>query len=190
MTIQMPTYSEKVLNQFAQKEWGKVQAFLRKQYSLPDDDCDDIFQESFIILMKNAKDGKLRDMTSSLSTYFLGICRNKARELLRSKKHGVNIDDDYTLDALSDVKDEKVNSLLTLDPAKSLIEQKEALARQIVHDLPKPCNELLWGFFRDNYSLQTLANMLSKTVGYVKVTKHRCQEKFRKRYSDLVKAIL
>ena len=190
MTIQMPTYSEKVLNQFAQKEWGKVQAFLKKQYSLPDDDCNDIFQESFIILLKNAKEGKLKDMTSSLSTYFLGICRNKAREVLRSKKHSVNIDDDYTFDAMSDVKDEKINNLLTLDSAKSLIEQKEALARQIVHDLPKPCNELLWGFFRDNYSLQTLATMLSKTVGYVKVTKHRCQEKFRKRYGDLVKALL
>lgn len=189
MTIQMPAYSEKVLNQFAQKEWGKVQAYLKKHFELSDEDCNDIFQESFIILMNNVKEGKLKDMTSSLSTYFLGICRNKAHEMLRSKKHGINIDDDYTLDVMNNVKDEKINDLLTLDPAKSLIEQKEALARQIVHDLPKPCNELLWGFFRDNYSLQTLADMLSKTVGYVKVTKHRCQEKFRKRYSVLVKAL-
>lgn len=187
MTVQIPTYSEKILNRFAEKEWGKVQAFLKKTYSLSEVDCEDIFQESFIILMKNVKEGKLSNMSSSLSTYFMGICRNKAREVLRGKSHGVSVGDDSTLDALNDIRDEKLQDLLTLDPNMSLIEQKEAITRQIVHDLPKPCNELLWGFFRDNYSLQALADMLNKTVGYVKVTKHRCQEKFRKRYGDLVK---
>lgn len=187
MTTEMPTYSEEVLNRFAKKEWGKVQAYLKKHYSLSDDDCDDIFQESFIILMNNAKEGKLENMTSSLPTYFIGICRNKAKEMLRARRHSADIGEDDKLDILGNIKDDKIDSLLTLDPEMSLVEQKEAITRQIVHDLPEPCNKLLWGFFRDNYSLQTLADMLSKTVGYVKVTKHRCQEKFRKRYGDLVK---
>lgn len=190
MTIQIPSYSEKVLNQFARKEWGKVIAYLKKQYSLPEEECEDIFQESFIILMKNVKEGKLDKMTSSLSTYFMGICRNKGHEAYRKSGNSeVRVDDDAKLDALNDVKDEKLTDLLTFDPDMSLIEQKEAIIRQIVHDLPKPCNELLWGFYRDNNSLKTLAAMLDKTVGYVKVTKHRCQEKFRKRYSDLVKSL-
>lgn len=188
MNIEIPTYSEKVLNKFAGKQWQKVLAYLRKHFALSEADCEDVFQESFIVLFDNNKDGKLKDMTSSLSTYFIAICRNKAFELLRSKGHDVKIDDESSLTILDGIKEEKADAiLLTFDTDKSLRENKEAIARQIVHDLPKPCNELLWGFFRDNYSLSTLADMLNKSVGYVKVTKHRCQEKFRKRWSDLAK---
>ena len=74
---------------------------------------------------------------------------------------------------LDEIKDDKLDSLIAMDPETSLIESKEAIARQIVRDLPQPCDDLLWGFFRDNYSLKTLADILGKTVGYVKVTKHR-----------------
>lgn len=69
---------------------------------------------------------------------------------------------------LDEIKDDKLDSLIAMDPETSLIESKEAIARQIVRDLPQPCDDLLWGFFRDNYSLKTLADILGKTVGYVK----------------------
>ena len=68
---------------------------------------------------------------------------------------------------LDEIKDDKLDSLIAMDPETSLIESKEAIARQIVRDLPQPCDDLLWGFFRDNYSLKTLADILGKTVGYV-----------------------
>lgn len=188
MTVQMPTYSERILNQFAEKENKKAVSYLRKAFSLSEDDCNDVFQDSFIILLNNVKTGKVKELTSSLSTYFISICCNKAHELLKSKQRRVTIDDEPTIDLLNGIKDDKVDDLIiSLDGKKSLIEAKEAIARQIVHDLPKPCNELLWGFFRDNYSLKTLADILDKSVGYVKVTKHRCQEKFRARWSDLTK---
>lgn len=184
----MPTYSEQVLSEFAKREWNKAKAYLMKQFpSLSEMECEDIFQESFVILFQNNRNGKLKNMTCSLSTYFLSICRNKAFEVLRSQNRNTNVNEDRVFDVLDSVKDDKLESLITLDPDISLIESKEAIARQIVRDLPRPCNELLWGFFRDDYSLKTLAGMLDKTVGYVKVTKHRCQEKFRKRWSDLAK---
>lgn len=188
MTVQMPTYSEKVLNQFAEKENKKAISYLRKTFSLSEDDCNDVFQESFIVLFNNVKNGKVKKLTSSLSTYFISICCNKAHELLKSQKRSVIVEDEPTIDLLNGIKDDNVEDILiVLDGKKSLIEAKEAVARQIVHDLPEPCNELLWGFFRDNYSLKTLADMLNKSVGYVKVTKHRCQEKFRTRWSELTK---
>ena len=190
MNLQIPTYSEKVLNQFACKQWPKVLAYLKKHFFISEADCEDVFQEAFIVLFNNNYNGKLKDMTSSLSTYFISICRNKAFELLRSKGHDVKVDGESSLDILNGIKEEKIDSLLlTFDSERSLRENKEAIARQIVHDLPQPCNDLLWGFFRDNYSIKTLADMLNKTVGYVKVTKHRCQEKFRKRWSDLAKSL-
>ena len=69
MTINIPTYSEKILNKFAEEQWEKALAFLQKQYSMPMEDCKDVFQESFIALYDNNKNGKLEGLNSSLSTY-------------------------------------------------------------------------------------------------------------------------
>lgn len=187
MTVQIPAYSERVLAEYAQKEWNKVHGYLKKHFGLSDEDCDDVFQESFIVLFNNNREGKMKDMGDSLSTYFTRICHNKALELLRRQGRYLNISDDNRFEVLADAKDEKLSNLITLDPDVTIRDAKEAIARQIVRDLPEPCNKLLWGFFRDNHKLKTLAEMLNKTEGYVKVTKHRCQEKFRRRWHELVK---
>lgn len=169
-----------------EKEREKALAYLRNRFpKLSEQDCEDVIQESFMVLYGKNRQGNLRDMTASLSTYFTAICINKAREALRRNGHTVGVADDTSLDFLGEVKDEKVQQLLTLDDQTSLIEAKEALARQIVQDLPHPCQELLWGFYRDNCSMKVLADRIGSTVGSVKVTKHRCQEKFRKRWSSL-----
>lgn len=62
-------YNESVLNRFASAEWQKVLNFLRNRYGIDEDDCKDIFQESFIILYSHIRSGKLYEMTASLSTY-------------------------------------------------------------------------------------------------------------------------
>ena len=53
MTINIPTYSEKILNKFAEEQWEKALAFLQKQYSMSMEDCKDVFQDSFIALYNN-----------------------------------------------------------------------------------------------------------------------------------------
>lgn len=190
MNDYIPTYTEKILSDFAIKEWLKARNFLKTHFGLSEEDCEDVFQEAFIILFNQNKDGKLKDLKSSLSTYFISICKNKAHELIRSKNYSLNVSEDVDLDILDPINEEKINTLLTFDQDAALIERKNALARQIVQDLPKPCKELLWGFFRDGLSLKTLSETLSKTVGYVKVTKHRCQEKFRRNYASKINNLL
>lgn len=188
MAIVIPSYSEKQLNEFAIKEWGKTLAFLHKQFGLSEDDCKDVFQESFLILHKNLINGKLQNLTSSLSTYFNGICRNKVYELLRKGSKDVHVDDEVSLDILNaEIQADKIDALLGLEnESTSFVERKESLVRQIVRELPPPCNELLWGFFRDNLSMKTLAQMFNySSESSVKVTKHRCQNKFRERFNEL-----
>lgn len=187
MIIEMPAYSEKTLNQFAEKEWNKALAFLQKRFQLTEDDCADIFQDAFMVLLRNNREGKLKDMTATLSTYFLSICKNKAMEMLRSHGRLTVAGKESDVDYPDEVQDEKIEFLLTFDSDCSLIEQKEAIARQIVRDLPEPCDKILWGFFRDNLKLKTIADMLRSTEESIKVRKHRCQEKFRRRYSELVR---
>ena len=181
-------YDTTVLNRFASSQWSKALAFLKNRFGIDEDDCKDIFQESFIVLYNNIQAGKLDNMTASLSTYFMSICRNKALEMLRGSAKSVNVESEMSLTLMDgEVQSEKIEALLALDNGDETIEaQKEELVRTIVKDLPSPCNELLWGFYRDSLSMKSLAEMFNySSEGVVKVTKHRCCEKFRARYNEL-----
>lgn len=184
-------YTNSELDKFADKEWRKNIVFLQKYFGLCEEDCEDVFQEAFITLYENIQSGKLLELTSSLSTYFTGICKNKAQEHLKGSKKTVNVDKEMSISLMSgDVDVKKLDTLLALEDDSEVIkEQKEQLVREIVTNLPSPCNELLWGFYRDNLTMKALADMYNYSEGSVKVTKHRCCEKFRNRYNELCKQL-
>lgn len=186
----MSKYSNTVLDVFIKSQRGRTIAYLQHNFSVSKDVCEDIFQESFVILYQNAKEGKLDNLTSSVSTYFMAICRNKAMELLRinSKYIHAPIDDASKSDTFLE---SKIKSILLFDDEDGIIEQKEALVRNIVRNLPSPCNELLWGFYRDGLSMKDLAERYGySNENTVKVTKHRCCDKFKKRFSEMLHKIL
>ena len=191
MIRQIP-HTQRELNKFASEQWDKTLAFLQGQFSLSRTDCEDVFQESFIVLYQNILDGKLDNMTSSLSTYFNAICRNKAHEVLRSHGKELNIIDEYPNSTKDEFEDERIDRLLALEDDDELIEsRKEALVREIVRELPEPCDKILWGFYRDGFSMKTMAQMLSyKNEDTIKVTKHRCCNKFKNRFKEMAHRFL
>lgn len=169
-------------------EWNKTLAFLQNQFGLSEEDSKDVFQESFVVLHNNINSGKLDHLSSSLSSYFTGICINKAKEVLRQRHKFIRLEDQFFE---TEIKDEKIETLLKMETDNlSFIERKNALVRHIVWEMPSPCKELLWGFFRENYSLKTLAQMYNySSENSVKVTKHRCQNKFKARFNELKEAL-
>lgn len=181
----------KVLEQFASVQKEKAIAYLQGQFSLPIEDCEDIFQESFITLYNNIQNGKLEKLTSSMSTYFMGICKNKAYEFMRAKGKMVSTPYEINTGSQNTFLDEQVEKILMLESeSDSLQKKKEALVREIVRNLPSPCDDLLWGFYRDGYSMRILADRFNyATVNSVKVTKHRCCEKFRNHFNERVKSL-
>lgn len=183
----MGKYSNTALDAFIKSQKGRTIAYLQHTFSVSKDECEDIFQDSFIILYQNAKEGKLDNLTSSVATYFLAICRNKTLELLRHKGKYIHTpleDKPYTSDTFLECK---INKVLSLDNEEAMTEQKEALVRDIVKELPSPCNELLWGFYRDGLSMRELAERYGySNENTVKVTKHRCCDKFKKRFSEML----
>lgn len=188
MTSNPDIYDSSQLNSFASTQWERVLVFLQNRFGIPEDHCKDIFQEAFIVFYNNIQSGKLNHLTASLSTYFISICKNKALEHLRGAARSVSVDSEMSLTLMDgEIKSEKVEALLAFDDSEEVIAtQKEKLVRAIVSDLPSPCNELLWGFYRDNLSMRSLAEMLNyKSESVAKVTKHRCCEKFRARYNEL-----
>lgn len=173
------------LNNFAITEWNKVLIFLGKSFGLSHDDCQDVFQDSFITLYQNISDNKLANLTCSLSTYFMSICKNKAHEVLRKNSKVAVDEDDIPLSLIDDnFKEDKINALISYDN-NDFEEEKEKLVSEIVQNLPSPCDELLWGFYRDELSMKTLAQKLNYSEGSIKVIKYRCCEKFRIRYQEL-----
>ena len=178
------------LNKFAAEQWDKTLAYLQGYYSLSRSDCEDVFQEAFIVLYKNVTEGKLT-LTSSLSTYFIGICRNKAREKMRGKGKELKIIDEFPNTTKDEFEDSRIDILISYGEDASQIEvRKEAIVREIVSKLPSPCDQILWGFYRDGFSMKTLAKMYNyKSEGSVKVTKHRCGEQFKARFMEISKRL-
>lgn len=183
--IDIPQTQQK-LNKFAAEQWDKALAYLQGTFSLSRSDCEDIFQEAFIVLYKKITEGELT-LTSKLSTYFIGICRNKAYERMRGMGKELNIIDDYPSSTKDEYEDERIDRLLALqDDAEVIQTRKEAIVREIVSKLPEPCDKILWGFYRDGFSMKTLAQMYNySSEGSVKVTKHRCGEKFKARFMEI-----
>ena len=183
--IEIPQTQQK-LNKFAAEQWDKTLAYLQGTFSLSRTDCEDIFQDAFIVLHKKITSGELA-LTAKLSTYFIGICRNKAYEKMRSTGKVLNIIDEYPQTTKDEFEDERIDKLLALEDDTEQIEaRKEAIVREIVSKLPEPCDKILWGFYRDGFSMKTLATMYNyKSEGSVKVTKHRCGEKFKSRFMEL-----
>lgn len=183
--IEIPQTQQK-LNQFAADQWDKTLAYLQGTFAMSRSDCEDIFQEAFIVLYKKIIDGELT-LTAKLSTYFIGICRNKAYEKMRGMGRELNIIDEYPNSTKDEYEDDRIDKLLALEDNNEQIEaRKEAIVREIVSKLPAPCDKILWGFYRDGFSMKTLASMYNyKSEGSVKVTKHRCGEKFKARFMEL-----
>lgn len=111
-------------------------------------------------------------------------------ELLRKKGKYVHAPLDNTEQSPDLFLESKINKILSFDDG-NFTEQKEALVRDIVKDLPSPCNELLWGFYRDGLSMKELAERHGySNENTAKVTKHRCCDKFKKRFSEMLNKLL
>ncbi len=183
----MGKYYNTALDAFIKSQRERTISYLQHNFSVSKDECEDIFQDSFIILYQNAQEGKLDKLTSSVSTYFMAICRNKTMELLRTKGKNIYASINEESPKSTPFLESKINKVLSFDHDDASIEQKESLVRDIVKDLPSPCNELLWGFYRDGLSMKDLAERYGySNENTVKVTKHRCCDKFKKRFTEML----
>ena len=186
--IQLNSKREKVLNDFAKEYKERTLAFLSKYFSLCKEDCEDIFQEASITLYLSAIEGKLDNLTASLYTYFIGICQNKAHEQIRANKKlpSISMDDDIGEGKNADAIINKADKILCMiDEDEKQRSERQQVVQSIVKQLPSPCNELLWAYYRDALSMVAIAKMFGyASENTAKVTKHRCMEKFSKQYNS------
>ena len=177
------------LNRFISGEKGKIQTYLRKNYSVSDDDIDDIFQEASVALYLNLRDGKLSSLTSSLGTYFMKVCINQTLKFMGKKSKVMPLIDENRISNTNSVRDDKIDELYGFCMDTEEEDRKirmELLVNNIIASMTDTCRNILHGYYWDDYSTSTIADMFSfSDANSVKAQKYKCVKKFRDKYNEL-----
>ena len=177
------------LNRFLSDERGRVLSYLRKQFSVSDDDLNDIFQESSMALFLNVRDGKLSTLTSSLGTYFMKVCINQTLKFLGKNSKTMPLFDDRRITNSDFVRDDKIAELYgaCLDAEEEERKTRmELLVNNIIASMTETCKNILHGYYWDDFSTSTIADMFNfSDANSVKAQKYKCVKKFRDKYNEL-----
>ena len=177
------------LNRFLSDERGRVISYLRKQFSVSEDDLDDIFQESSMALFLNVRDGKLSTLTSSLGTYFMKVCINQTLKFLGKNSRTKPLFDDRRITNSDFVRDDKIAELYGACIDAEEEEKKtrmELLVNNIIASMTDTCKNILHSYYWDDFSTSTIADMFNfSDANSVKAQKYKCVKKFRDKYNEL-----
>ena len=177
------------LNHFISGEKGKILTYLRKNYSVSDDDIDDIFQESSMALYLNIRDGKLSNLTSSLGTYFMKVCINQTLKFLGKSSKVVPLVDESRISNGNAVRDDKIDELYGFCMDTEEEDRKirmELLVNNIIASMTDTCKNILQGYYWNDLSTSTIADMFGfSDANSVKAQKYKCVKKFRDKYNEL-----
>ena len=177
------------LNHFIAEEKNKVLTYLRKTFSVSDDDLSDIYQESSVALFMNIRDGKLSNLTSSLSTYFLRVCINQTMKFTGKQKKIVPLFDDSRLTNKDSFRPDKLDELYQLcteDEEAEKVTRSEKIVQSIIESMPDTCKNVFQGYYWDNLTTTTIADMYGfSNANSVKTQKYKCLQKFRSKYNEL-----
>lgn len=178
---------DKLLAQFFDKERIKILAVLRNRLSISIEDAEDIYQDACIVLFDNIHNGKLRTLTCSLSTYFTQICLNMGYNFVNRGHSTTSFDqmldntqyDEYCLAQLEAV----------LGLGDGLSQEQTAMMRDIVQDLPYPCEDILWAYYGDDLSMKEIADVIGfNGADSVKSKKSQCMSKLKERFTKIIKS--
>ena len=180
---------EQDLNRFISNEKEKVQNYLRKNYSISEDDFEDIFQEASLALFLNIRDGKLSCLTGSLGTYFMKVCINQTLKFLGKRNKMMPLIDEHKILNSNSVRDDKIDELygFCLDTEEEDWKVRmELLVNNIIASMTDTCRNILHGYYWNDYSTSTIADMFNfSDANSVKSQKYKCVKKFRDKYNEL-----
>lgn len=164
----------------------KTIPFLRYRYGqkLRDEELEDVFRDSCVVVYKNAKAGKLDKMSSTLSTYQTQICINLCNKLIERKK-GINVVP--LTESADDLHEQRTLSmdkvaLLSDAVSKNECDDSEAVfqVREVLKKIGEKCKHILMGMYADKFKQEVIAAQLGYTsADAVKATAYRCKKKFK-----------
>lgn len=176
-------------NSFISGERGKILTYLKKNYTVSEDDLDDIYQEASKAIFLNVKEGKLSNLTSSLGTYFMKVCINQTLKFLGKSSKVVPLVDDSRISNGNTVRDDKIDELYGFCMDTEEEDRKirmELLVNNIIASMTDTCKNILQGYYWNDFSTSTIADMFGfSDANSVKAQKYKCVKKFRDKYNEL-----
>ena len=177
------------LDSFIAEERNKVLAYLRKTFSLSDDDLHDIYQESSTALFLNIRDGKLSNLSSTLSTYFLRICINQTLKFIGKQKKIVPLFDDGAIADKNSFRSDKIDELYQLcteDEEVEKVSRIEKMVQKIIESMSDTCKNIFRGYYWDNFTTSTIASLFGfANANSVKAQKYKCLQKFHNKFNEI-----
>ncbi len=152
----------------------KFLLFARK-FGLDDDEQLDVYQDTYIAFYQNVITGKLKNLTSTLSTYLFGIGKNFIMKTL--KKNQRTVRSEYMLHI---IKDGDI-ALENTDWDESLSHEQQLL-KKYFGTLGEQCQKLLTMFYYRGLSVKDIiAEGGYHSANVVKSQKSRCLKTLRER---------
>lgn len=141
--------------------------YTKKRFNLDDDIIYDIYQESFIALYDNIKEGRLTNLTGLLKTYLFRICLNKLSRYREKEKYIVKYE---------------VPEIYEFEDSWTEIQEK---VWEAVNELEDPCYTILSLYYWEDKSMTEIATITNyKNAQNVRNRKSLCfkilKEKLRK----------
>lgn len=190
MTVEIPQQYDE-FKRFLSEERSKVFAYLHKAFNMEDADLEDIFQEASMALYLNIKEGKLSQLTSSLSTYFLRICINQTLKFLSKKKRTVPLFDESSVIRKNEFLADKIDTLYhwsTEDQSQEEQSYRERIVYAVIESLPETCRNIFHGYYWNNLTPSVIADMFGfANANSVKTQKYKCVSKFKQKYHELIR---
>jgi len=147
-----------------------------KRYDLREEDVVDIYQNAFMAFYDNVMNGRIKEFTSSISTYIISIGKYQVFDALKMRKRTLDKGFDVTL--IQEI-DEDI-SHLEIETDALTTEQKKLYEH--FGELGKKCQELLTLFYYRGFTINDIlkhSDYASENV--IKSTKSRCLKNLRER---------
>lgn len=182
----MPGYLE--LGKFYEANRTGIIRMLLSRYSpaLNEMDCEDIYSDAFIILYeKIAKEDFT--LTSSLKSFFMGICNNQALKKLEKKGKTSELPQTKDKETKQPIVDEgKLHELLSfherMDNDGNICDLEECYSAisNALASMKDKCKQIMLSTYYDNLSYNEIAEMMGYgSARSVNTTAARCREEFK-----------
>ena len=169
------TGSDKALKRVYEENRDKFLNFARR-YQLGEEENIDVYQDAYIIFYDNIMQGKITELTSSVSTYLFSIGKYLIFDRMRKNKKTVS--SKFPLEIVGE--NDGLIENLELKGEELSLEQR--LLQTHFSTLGKQCKELLTLFYYRGYTIQDIleaGNYNNENV--VKAAKSRCMKTLRER---------
>lgn len=165
--------SDEALKEVYIKNRSRFLKYARKR-GLSQEDAFDLYQDTYIVFQDNIQSGRLRHLTSSVSTYMIGIGKRIMMQRFRDDQKKVRL---LSAGPVIEIDDQLDQFEIVLD---ELTNQQVLLAERFKL-LSEACRQILTWFYYKRYSFKKIVQMGNYTnENSAKSQKSRCLKSLKK----------